>query len=332
MHSSTTAIETDGLVKVFGDVRAVDGIDLTVPAGIVHGFLGPNGAGKTTTVRMLATLLRPDAGSARVFGHDVGRERAEVRRRIALTGQSASVDEHLTGLENLVMVGRLLGRPWKDARARAAELLAAFELDEAANRLVKGYSGGMRRRLDIAAGIVVSPDLLFLDEPTAGLDPRSRSEVWNVVRALVAAGTTVLLTTQYLDEADRLADRVTVIDRGRVIAEGTPGELKASVGNGALTVRVLDPARREEAGRLIERELRVPVRLEPDPVALSAQVSDLDRIARALAELSRAGLAVTDFALSRPSLDEVFLALTGRRPEPDAAPDAMPGTNEEDVA
>ncbi|MFI0348924.1 ATP-binding cassette domain-containing protein [Actinomadura sp. 9N407] len=318
MHSRPIfAIEASGLVKAFGKVRAVDGIDLAVPAGTVHGFLGPNGAGKTTAVRILATLLRPDAGTARIFGHDVRHERAQVRRRVSLTGQFTSVDEGLTGMENLVLVGRLLGRSWTGARARAAELLAAFELDEAANRLVKGYSGGMRRRLDIAAGIVVTPDLLFLDEPTAGLDPRSRNEVWDIVRALVAAGTTVLLTTQYLDEADQLADRITVIDRGKVIAEGTPAELKASVGTGTLHVRVLDPERRPEAERLLARELQVPVHLEAAPVALSAQVSDLDRIARALTELSRAELDVTDFTLGRPSLDEVFLALTGHRTPPE---------------
>lgn len=216
------AIETNGLLKVFGDNRAVDGIDLAVPAGTVYGVLGPNGAGKTTAVRMLATLLRPDGGEARVFGKDVVRDADAVRARVSLTGQYASVDEDLTGAENLILLGRLLGHRKPAARDRAAQLLAAFGLTEAAGRQVKKYSGGMRRRIDIAASILNTPDLLFLDEPTTGLDPRSRNQVWDIVRAVVAQGTTVLLTTQYLDEADRLASRIAVIDHGKVIAEGTP--------------------------------------------------------------------------------------------------------------
>ncbi|MFC9975238.1 ATP-binding cassette domain-containing protein [Spirillospora sp. NPDC127200] len=302
-------------MKVFDKTRAVDGLDLTVPAGVVYGFLGPNGAGKTTTIRMLATLLRPDEGTATVFGHDVVREADAVRARMSLTGQFASTDEQLTGLENLVLVARLLGHSWRDARARATELIEAFELTDAAHRLVKNYSGGMRRRLDIAASIVVTPDLLFLDEPTAGLDPHSRNQVWDIVRSLVAANTTVLLTTQYLDEADQLADRITVIAQGRMIAEGTPGELKASVGSGALTMRVQDSVQRPEAERVLARTLRVPIHLESNPTALSANVSDPELVARALAELSRSGVAVSEFALGQTSLDEVFLALTGRRPE-----------------
>ncbi|MFI6516998.1 ATP-binding cassette domain-containing protein [Spirillospora sp. NPDC050679] len=302
-------------MKVFDKTRAVDGLDLTVPAGVVYGFLGPNGAGKTTTIRMLATLLRPDEGTATVFGHDVVREADAVRARMSLTGQFASTDEQLTGLENLVMVARLLGHSWRDARARATELIEAFELTDAAHRLVKNYSGGMRRRLDIAASIVVTPDLLFLDEPTAGLDPHSRNQVWDIVRSLVAADTTVLLTTQYLDEADQLADRITVIAQGRMIAEGTPGELKASVGSGALTMRVQDSVQRPEAERVLARTLRVPIHLESNPTALSANVSDPELVAHALAELARSGVAVSEFALGQTSLDEVFLALTGRRPE-----------------
>jgi ABC-2 type transport system ATP-binding protein len=309
------AIETIGLVKVFGTTRAVDGVDLAVHAGGVYGFLGPNGAGKTTTIRILATLLRPDAGTARVLGHDVVTEAGAVRARVGLTGQYASVDEDLTGCENLLLLGRLLGYSRAQARARAAELLDGFDLTEAAGRQVKRYSGGMRRRLDIAASIVVTPDLMFLDEPTTGLDPRSRNQVWDIVRALVAGGTTVLLTTQYLDEADQLADRIAVIDHGRVIAEGTPGELKASVGSGTLHVRLLHPARRPDAERVLAAALRVPVRPEADPAALSARVSDPERVAVALAELSRAGVAVTQFALGQPSLDEVFLALTGHPAE-----------------
>jgi ABC-2 type transport system ATP-binding protein len=317
----TVAIQTSGLVKVFGQTRAVDGVDLTVRAGMVYGLLGPNGAGKTTTIRMLATLLRPDSGAARVFGHDVVREADAVRGRVSLTGQFASVDEDLTGFENLVLLARLLGHSRARSKTRARELLDAFGLAEAAGRQVKKYSGGMRRRLDIAASIVVTPDLIFLDEPTAGLDPRSRNQVWDIVRALVAGGTTVLLTTQYLDEADQLADRIAVIDHGKVIAEGTPGELKASVGSGALHMRLRDPEDRPEAERVLSQALGVRVRIESDPAALSARISDPERVAHALAELSRAGVAVTDFALGQPSLDEVFLALTGRPAEDDDATD-----------
>jgi ABC-2 type transport system ATP-binding protein len=308
---STLAIETSGLVKLFGQTRAVDGVDLAVRAGGVYGFLGPNGAGKTTTIRVLATLLRPDGGTARVFGHDVVREADTVRGRVSLTGQFASVDDDLTGVENLVLLARLLGFSWPQARARAGELLDAFGLPEAANRQVKTYSGGMRRRIDIAASIIVTPDLLFLDEPTAGLDPHSRNQVWDIVRALVAAGTTVLLTTQYLEEADRLADRIAVIDHGKVIAEGTPADLKASVGSGALHVRLRDPERRPDAESMLSRALGVPIHRESDPTALSARVSEPERAAHALAELSRSGVVVTDFSLGQPSLDEVFLALTG---------------------
>jgi ABC-2 type transport system ATP-binding protein len=231
---SVLAIETEGLVKRFGEKTAVDGIDLTVKAGTVYGVLGPNGAGKTTTIRMLATLLRPDGGSAKVLGHDVVTDAAKVRGCVSLTGQFASVDDELSGRENLTLVARLLGFRHKAALSRADELLHVFGIDEAADRLVKTYSGGMRRRLDIAASIVVTPQLLFLDEPTTGLDPRSRNQVWAIVRELVAAGTTVLLTTQYLDEADQLADRLAIIDGGRLVAEGNPEDLKASVGASTL--------------------------------------------------------------------------------------------------
>jgi len=230
MPPSTYAVETTGLTKAFGATRAVDGVDLRVAAGSVYGLLGPNGAGKTTIIRMLATLLRPDAGTALVFGHDVVGDPAAVRDRISLTGQHATVDDGLTGRENLVLLGRLYGHSRTAATARAAELLAAFDLTTAGGQPVRTYSGGMRRRLDIAAGLIVTPDLLFLDEPTTGLDPRSRNEVWDTLRVLVAQGTTVLLTTQYLDEADHLADRIAIIDRGVVVAEGTPGDLKAAVG------------------------------------------------------------------------------------------------------
>src|SRR5918999_1795933 len=317
------AIRAEALIRRFGDNTAVDGVDLAVPRGMVYGLLGPNGAGKTTTIRMLATLLRPDAGMARVLGHDVVREADAVRSRVSLTGQFASVDEDLTGLENLVLIARLLGYSRNPSRARASELLDAFSLAEAADRQVKKYSGGMRRRLDIAASIVVTPDLMFLDEPTAGLDPRSRNQVWDIVRALIAQGTTVLLTTQYLDEADQLASRIAVIDHGKVIAEGTPGQLKASVGSGALHVRLRAPEQRAEAERVLAGVLEVQVEPSADPAALSARISDPERVARSLAELSRSGIDVTEFALGQPSLDEVFLALTGHAaeetPEEDAA-------------
>ncbi|MFD8971754.1 MULTISPECIES: ATP-binding cassette domain-containing protein [unclassified Streptomyces] len=314
------AIETEGLVKVFGTNRAVDGIDLHVPAGTVYGVLGPNGAGKTTAVKMLATLLRPDGGRASVFGKDVVKDADAVRGRVSLTGQYASVDEDLTGTENLVLLGRLLGHTRPDARERSGQLLAAFGLAEAADKQIKNYSGGMRRRIDIAASILNTPDLLFLDEPTTGLDPRSRNQVWDIVRAVVAQGTTVLLTTQYLDEADQLASRIAVIDHGKVIAEGTKGELKASVGSGSVHVRLRDPGQRPEAERVLRSALNATVQLDPDPVALTATVNghgtDLgaaEQAARALAELSRAGITVDNFALGQPSLDEVFLALTDRK-------------------
>jgi ABC-2 type transport system ATP-binding protein len=311
---SNIAIEANGLVKSFGEVKAVNGVDLAVRAGAVYGVLGPNGAGKTTTIRMLATLLRPDAGSARVLGHDIVGEADEVRARVSLTGQLASVDEDLTGRENLVLLGRLLGLNRAAAKARAGELLEAFGLADAAARLVKHYSGGMRRRLDVAASIVVTPELMFLDEPTTGLDPRSRNQVWDIIRALVAEGTTILLCTQYLDEADQLADGIAVIDHGKVIAEGTPSQLKASVGSGALHVRLMDPQQRPEAEQVLARELS-SVHLEPDPAALSAPCATGDRAAEAIAELARSGVSVADFSLGQPSLDEVFLALTGRPAE-----------------
>jgi ABC-2 type transport system ATP-binding protein len=283
--------------------------------------LGPNGAGKTTTIRMLATLLRPDGGSAQVLGHDIVREADAVRGLVSLTGQMASVDEDLTGRENLILLGRLLGLKRPDAKARAGELLEAFDLQEAAGRLVKHYSGGMRRRLDIAASLVVTPELLFLDEPTTGLDPRSRNQVWDIVRSLAAAGTTILLCTQYLDEADQLADGIAVIDHGRVIAEGTPAQLKASVGGGALHVRLLDPEQREDAERVLAAELGT-VHLEPDPAALSSPCGDADRAAEAVAELARSGVRIAGFTLGQPSLDEVFLALTGHTAE-DQTEDAI---------
>ena len=314
--SSGLAIEAEGLVKAFGDTKAVDGVDLSVRKGAVYGMLGPNGAGKTTTIRMLATLLRPDAGTARVLGHDIVDEADAVRSSVSLTGQLASVDEDLTGRENLILIGRLLGLSRADAKSRAGDLLEAFGLEEAAGRLVKNYSGGMRRRLDLAASIVVTPELMFLDEPTTGLDPRSRNQVWGIIRALAEEGATILLCTQYLDEADQLAEGIAVIDHGRVIAEGTPSQLKASVGSGTLHVRLLDPGQRSDAAEILELELH-SVKLEPDPAALSAPCDDADRGAQAVAELARRGITIAGFSLGQPSLDEVFLALTGRPVESD---------------
>ncbi|MEV4738866.1 ATP-binding cassette domain-containing protein [Streptomyces sp. NPDC049555] len=308
---SALAIETSGLQKVFGGTKAVDGLDLRVPAGVVYGVLGPNGAGKSTTIRMLATLLRPDGGSVRIFGHDALREPDAVRRLISVTGQYASVDEGLTGVENLVMMGRLQGYSWDRARQRATELVAVFGLSDAGDRLLRTYSGGMRRRLDIAASIVVTPDLLFLDEPTTGLDPRSRNQVWEIVRALVEAGTTVLLTTQYLDEADHLADRIAVVDHGRVIAEGTTAELKASVGSDVLRLRLEDEKWRPEAEEVLARELGVGVLRGSDPLDLTARVSGSRQVMEALAALARTKVEVRDFSLGQSSLDEVFLSLTG---------------------
>jgi ABC-2 type transport system ATP-binding protein len=317
------AIEATGLVKTFGDTRAVDGVDLAVRTGSVYGVLGPNGAGKTTAIRMLATLIRPDAGSALVLGHDIVEEADAVRGVVSLTGQLASVDEDLTGWENLILIGRLLGMRHSAAKARASELLDAFGLTEAAGKLVKHFSGGLRRRLDIAASIVVTPELLFLDEPTTGLDPRSRNQVWDIVRALAAGGTTILLCTQYLEEADQLCEGIAVIDHGKVIAEGTPAQLKASVGSGSLHVRLLDPEQRPLAAQVLDRELG-SVNLEPDPAALSVTCSDADRAAVALGELTRSGVGVASFALSQPSLDEVFLVLTGHTAEESEA--GAPGT------
>ncbi|MDA0632784.1 ATP-binding cassette domain-containing protein [Nonomuraea sp. MCN248] len=313
--NGTPAIRTAGLRKSFGETKAVDGIDLEIPPGVVYGVLGPNGAGKSTLIRMLATLLRPDGGSASIFGHDVVGEADRVRRRISVTGQAASVDDALTGTENLILMGRLQGYGRQRARERAAELIAAFDLGHAADRLVSTYSGGMRRRLDIAASMTVTPDLLFLDEPTAGLDPRSRNQVWDIVRALVESGTTILLTTQYLEEADELAGRIAVVDHGRIIAEGPSSELKASVGSATLHVRLRDPGQRPRAGELLTRELGVPVRLAADPARLSAGAGDGARVIQALGALSGESIETVEFAVRQPSLDEVFLTLTGRKAE-----------------
>lgn len=309
------AIETAELVKVFGKTRAVDGLDLKVEAGSVYGLLGPNGAGKTTTVKVLTTLLRPDAGSARVLGHDVAREAAAVRAKVSLTGQFASIDEDLTGYENLVLVARLFGFNWREARERARELLEAFGLSEAATRQVRTYSGGMRRKLDIAASLIVTPEVLFLDEPTTGLDPRARNQVWDMVRAIAGEGTTVLLTTQHLEEADALAHRLAVIDHGRLIAEGTSRELKSSVGGNTLQVRLHSVDQRVAAGEVLARILGMTVHDGSDPHVLTAQVGDAARVNEAIAALSQNGVTIAEFSFGQPSLDEVFFALTGHAAE-----------------
>jgi ABC-2 type transport system ATP-binding protein len=318
----TNAIETIGLVKSFGPTRALDDLNLTIRGGSVYGLLGPNGAGKTTAIRVLTTLLKPSSGKALVLGLDVARDAAGVRRKVSLTGQYASVDEDLTGHENLVLVSRLLGMSWANARSRATELLSAFSLSDAANRQVRTFSGGMRRRIDIAASLVTRPEILFLDEPTTGLDPRSRNQVWDLVRQIAAAGTTVLLTTQYLEEADRLAERMAVIDHGRVIAEGTSRELKASIGSNALRFQLANPDQRADAHALVTRLLGEGVLSNTDPTSLSVKVADATGATDLLSALSRANIQLSDFSLGTPSLDDVFFTLTGRPPEREHTADA----------
>lgn len=315
----TFAIEAEGLVKRFGKTLAVDGVDLAVRPGMVLGLLGPNGAGKTTVVRMLATLLRPDAGYAQVCGADIVHQAHRVRELIGLTGQYAAVDEDLTGFENLLLIGRLLEIPRVEAKRRSGELLDRFGLAEAGGRSVKTYSGGMRRRLDLAASLVQRPEVLFLDEPTTGLDPRSRGAVWAMIRTLVAEGTTVLLTTQYLDEADRLASEIAVIDRGRVIATGTAAELKAKVGQQTLDVRPADPADLTLVAGIVTAAVgQAPTRTDEDPGLLSVPVDDAQVLPAVVSRLQAGQIEVTELALRLASLDEVFMALTGHTAAGDA--------------
>jgi oleandomycin transport system ATP-binding protein len=317
----TNAIEAHGLVKRFGNTLALDGVDLAAREGTVIGVLGPNGAGKTTAVRVLATLLRPDAGSARVAGIDVLANPHAVRQQIGLTGQYASVDEDLTGRQNLVMIGQLLDLSTPSAKTRATELLGWFDLSAAADRPAKTYSGGMRRRLDLAASLVGRPSVIFLDEPTTGLDPAKREDMWEVVRDLVTDGSTVLLTTQYLEEADALADEITVMDHGRVIAHDTPDGLKRVVGGQTLTIRPADGGNLDQVATILGEISGNP----PEQVGrgvLSAPVTSDEALAAAVAKLGTAGIAVTEMSLHLPSLDEVFFTLTGSRTT----------TNEEDAA
>lgn len=304
------AIEAKGLVKVFGDNRAVDGVDLSVPTGSIYGVLGPNGAGKTTTINMLATLLKADAGTAKIFGHDVRDESQIVRQLIGVTGQYASVDEGLSAIENLVIFGRLLGLSRSDARKKADELLEEFGLSDAAKRPIKKFSGGMRRRLDLAVSLIAQPPLIFLDEPTTGLDPRTRAQMWDTIRKLVKNGSTILLTTQYLDEADQLADRIAVIDHGKVVAEGTPDELKASVGIASLNIVLAHEKDVKKASDVIAKVLGTKVQ-SPDPKTVTSPMAKPDGITDVLVALRKEGIQLEEVSVQKPTLDEVFLALTG---------------------
>ncbi|MEM1129602.1 MAG: ATP-binding cassette domain-containing protein [Pseudomonadota bacterium] len=305
------AISARGLVKRYGEMTALDGIDLDVPRGAIFAVLGPNGAGKTTLMRVLATLLAPDEGTAQVMGHDLLAAPQAVRRSIAMTGQFASLDEDLTGRENLVLMARLWGFSWRIARQRADELLSTFDLSNSATKQVRDYSGGMRRRLDIAASLIVTPGVLFLDEPTTGLDPSARQRVWQMIRDLARSGVTVLLTTQYLEEADQLAERITVIDRGRKIAEGTSRELKAATGSGFLHIVLADNTRRAEAEALLTDRLGHPIQESAEGAKLSVMAGSAIAAHEAVGALLAAGIPIADFSLGSPSLDEVFFALTG---------------------
>jgi oleandomycin transport system ATP-binding protein len=313
--TNQVAISAEGLVKKYGSTTALDGVDLTVPAGSVLGVLGPNGAGKTTAVRILGTLLRPDAGHATVGGYDVVRDAPKVREIIGLTGQYASVDEDMSGRNNLAMIGRLLGMSRAQAKARADELLERFELSGAGDRIAKTYSGGMRRRLDLAASLVGYPSILYLDEPTTGLDPHARNGVWDTVRNLVLDGTTVLLTTQYLEEADALADSIMVFDKGKVVAQGRPAELKAQAGKQSLDVRPAEPGHLERVAAIVAEAVGTRPTVDVVNALVSVPVFDGTSMPVVVRRLDEAGIAVTELALRLPSLDEVFLALTGHAAE-----------------
>jgi oleandomycin transport system ATP-binding protein len=311
----TTVIEAEGLTKRFGATQALAGVDISADRGQVLALLGPNGAGKTTIVRILATLLKPDGGSARVSGYDVLSDAVQVRQLIALTGQYASLDEELTGTENLIMICRLLGFTRPAARSRAGEMLERFDLTGAAGRALKTYSGGMRRRLDIAASLLGQPEVLFLDEPTTGLDPRARLQMWQTIREVVAAGATVLLTTQYLDEADELADQVAVIDHGLVVASGTPQELKAMTGSRTLALRATDPAHTGQAARVVAEVIGERPDITAETGLVTATIGDPAIVPAVVRRLDEAGIVAAELTLRLPSLDEVFLNLTGHPAE-----------------
>jgi oleandomycin transport system ATP-binding protein len=313
--TNQVAIEATGLVKKYGNTTALAGVDLSVPTGTVLGVLGPNGAGKTTAVRILGTLLRPDAGHATVGGYDVVREAGRVREIIGLTGQYASVDEDMSGRRNLIMIGRLLGVSREQSRARADELLERFELTDAGDRIAKTYSGGMRRRLDLAASLVGHPSILYLDEPTTGLDPHARNGVWETIRNLVLDGTTVLLTTQYLEEADALADSIVVFDKGTVVASGRPAALKAQAGKQSLDVRPAEPAHIERVAAIVAESVGARPNVDVVNTLVSVPVTDGSSMPVVVRRLDEEGIAVTELSLRLPSLDEVFLALTGHTAE-----------------
>jgi len=304
------AVEAKGLIKTFGNHRAVDGVDLMVPTGSIYGVLGPNGAGKTTTIRMLATLLRADAGSAKIFGYDVVKDSQVVRQLIGVTGQYASVDESLSATENLIIFSRLLGLSRLEAKRKANELLEEFGLMEAAKRPLKNFSGGMRRRLDLAASLIAQPPLIFLDEPTTGLDPRTRNQMWDTIRRLVKSGSTVLLTTQYLQEADELADRIAVIDQGSVVAEGTVNELKESIGTSSLHLSIQRTQDIPNARMIVERVLKVQSAVSPEGGMITAPMATADRVTDLLVALREADIKLAELSVQKPSLDEVFLTIT----------------------